>query len=256
IAALFKRRVDREDPANPVAAAAIDPNVAAMRIKSRDLIPTDRPNIHPNGPHRYRHPASHGRPDDDGSDSPSPDAEEDSGDPRPRNKNSARDTAAKHKSTLAKDDDDSDSGFERDGEGDGKRDKPKPSNNGGKAKDTKFNKGDDKRPQDKGGKNSQKKKTHTGLDGNEVADDGAENDEESEVQKKKILVKHIQAKQRRWRTGKPKYDYKKALAGWKEVGPLYYYKGKYENSAQPLRSGSGHVALAALAAIIAYSAYI
>ncbi|KAJ2337317.1 hypothetical protein GGI00_000318 [Coemansia sp. RSA 2681] len=229
-AALHKRRLEREDPANPVAAAATDPNMAAMKIKSRDLIPTDRPDIHPGGPYRHRHPAD------------------------------------KRKHSPSKDDD-TDNGAEKDDEDDdGKRDKPKPKSANGsssKPKDKGGNKDGDRRSGDaKGDKNSKeanKKKTHTGLDGKEVSDDNDndEDSEESEKRRKQTLVKHIQAKRRLWRTGKPNYDYKKAMAAWKEVGPLYYYRGKYENAAaQTSRGAAASVAFSALISAAVYAAWI
>ncbi|KAJ2417440.1 hypothetical protein GGI10_000172 [Coemansia sp. RSA 2530] len=263
--ALHKRRLEREDPANPVAAAATDPNVAAMKIKSRDLIPTDRPDIHPGGSYPHRHPAGHAHADDDVDDSPGGDADDSGhggGDTKSGSKDGKGATADKRKHSPAKDDDDADGHIEDDEDGDGKHDKPKP-----KSKSTSTSskpkggsKEGDKRPKnDKNSKGAQKKKTHTGLDGNEAADDNDndEDSEESEVLRKKMLVKHIQAKRRLWRSGKPKYDYKKAMAGWKEVGPLYYYKGKYENTATTHSRGTAaSVVLPMLVSVMVYSAWI
>ncbi|KAJ2817597.1 hypothetical protein GGI24_005354, partial [Coemansia furcata] len=229
---LHKRRLEREDPANPVAAAATDPNVAAMKIRSRDLIPTDRPD----GPYRHLHPAGHAHHDSDADDSPDSDPDDSNhggGGTKASNRRGGR-GEDKRKHSPANDDDDESNDDESN---DGKRDKPKQKSAGGSNKPKNGGKDGDRRPKDakndKNSKNSSKKKTHTGLDGNEVADDNDndEDSEESEILRKKMLVKHIQAKRRLWRSGKPKYDYKKAMAGWKEVGPLYYYKGKYANAA-------------------------
>ncbi|KAJ2864266.1 hypothetical protein GGH94_003044 [Coemansia aciculifera] len=256
---LRKRRLEREDPANPVAAAATDPNVAAMKIRSRDLIPTDRPD-----PYRHRHPAGHAHQEDDADDSPGGDP--DGGDTKPSNRRGGKGATDKRKHSPAKDDDDADNRVEDDDEGnDGKRDKPKPKPASGssKPKDKSGNKDGDRRSKDakndKNSKDSKKKKTHTGLDGNEVSDDNDndEDSEESEILKKKMLVKHIQAKRRLWRTGQPKYDYKKAMAGWKEVGPLYYYRGKYANAAATTPHDSAvSVALPILVSVMAYAAWI
>ncbi|KAJ2584769.1 hypothetical protein GGH95_000089 [Coemansia sp. RSA 1836] len=268
-AALHKRRLEREDPANPVAAAATDPNIAAMKIKSRDLIPTDRPDIHPGGPYRHRHPAGHAHQDDDADDSPGGDPDDGNRggrDTKSGNRRGVREATDKRKHSPSKDDD-TDNGAEKDDEDDdGKRDKSKPkSANGGssKPKDKGGNKDGDRRSGDaKGDKNSKeanKKKTHTGLDGKEVSDDNDndEDSEESEKRRKQTLVKHIQAKRRLWRTGKPNYDYKKAMAAWKEVGPLYYYRGKYENAAaQTSRGAAASVAFSALVSAAVYAAWI
>ncbi|KAJ2032337.1 hypothetical protein IW146_003392 [Coemansia sp. RSA 922] len=255
--ALHRRRLEREDPANPVAAAATDPNVAAMKIRSRDLIPTDRPD-----PYRHRHPAGHAHPDDDDD---SPGGDSDGGDPKSGNRRGGKGAADKRKHSPTKDDDDADNRVEDDDEGnDGKHgNKPKPAGGGSKPKDKSGGKDGDKRPKDakndKKEKDAKKKKTHTGLDGNEVADDNDndEDSEESEILKKKMLVKHIQAKRRLWRTGQPKYDYKKAMAGWKEVGPLYYYRGKYANTAATTPRGTAaSIALPILVSAMVYAAWI
>ncbi|KAJ1934079.1 hypothetical protein FBU59_005816, partial [Linderina macrospora] len=47
------------------------------------------------------------------------------------------------------------------------------------------------------------------------------------------------AKKKNWRTGKPMYDYQKALEGWKSAGPMYYYRGKYLNAAPMIRIAAG-----------------
>ncbi|KAJ2844751.1 hypothetical protein IWW36_005060 [Coemansia brasiliensis] len=199
---LLKRKQDKEDPANPVAAAATDPNEAAMKIKSRDLVPTDRPGVRPEI-HHHRH-SDDSKEDEEARDNVEPDnsenmEHEDSGtehrSSRPTHKPSAKSKDAKDDSKSAK-----------------------------KAKTS------DKAKSEKGSKSKDSKKTHTGLDGKEVDDENALEDMEM-ARKKKIQVQHVQAKRRKWRTGRPKYDYKQAIAGWKEVGPMYYYKGKYENNA-------------------------
>ncbi|KAJ2480935.1 hypothetical protein IWW56_002102 [Coemansia sp. RSA 2131] len=236
--ALFKRKQEKEDPANPVAAAATDPNEAAMKIKSRDLIPTDRPGVRP-AIHQHQHPHHF---DED-------DADSDDTDAKPSSTPSKRKPATKNKSNDRdkdeedEDDDDSDSGKS------GKQ-QPKKGNGAGKPK-PKGDKDEDKKGKKdvKGKKDAKGKKdknTHTGLDGNEVDDEDA--DDAEAARKKKVHVQHVKAQRRKWRTGKPKYDYKQALAGWKEVGPLYYYKGKYENAAVSVRASYGLVA-AAVAAI-------
>ncbi|KAJ2747672.1 hypothetical protein GGI20_000321 [Coemansia sp. BCRC 34301] len=267
-AALYKRRLEREDPANPVAAAATDPNMAAMKIKSRDFIPTDRPNAHPGGPYRHLHPAGHVHPDD-GEEEDADNGNRGGGGDRPNNRQGRRGAADKRKHSPLKDDDDTDNGADKDDNDDDdddvKRDKPRPklANGSSKSKDKSGNKDGDRRSRDakndKGSKDAKKKKTHTGLDGKEVSDDNDsdEDGEESEKRRKQTLVKHIQAKRRLWRTGKPKYDYKKAMAAWKEVGPLYYYRGKYENAAgQTSRRATASVAMCALVSAAVYMAWI
>ncbi|KAJ2763763.1 hypothetical protein IWQ56_004734 [Coemansia nantahalensis] len=185
--------VQREDPAHPVAAAATDPNEAAMRIKPQDLLPSDRPALHPDS-HRAQRPSR----DEDG--------------------------------------DDYDSGSRR-------------------SRGTSGDTGKDQRPQAKDNrglaKSGKDKKTHTGIDGKEVDDDNSDGDgnDMDAARKKAQQVKHIQARQRTWRTGKPTYNYTQALDGWKEVGPMYYYKGKYANAA------AQRVSLALPAAAVA-AAYV
>ncbi|KAJ1732397.1 hypothetical protein LPJ61_002067 [Coemansia biformis] len=186
---------EREDPAHPVAAAATDPNEAAMRIKPQDLVPTDRPGAHPD----YHHPRRPSR-DSDGDD-------DDGGSSRLGPGTKGSNSSSKQR---AKD-------SERGG-GNGKDQQPKGKDGKGPSKDSKG--------PSKGGKD---KKTHTGLDGNEVDDE--DSDDMDAARKKSQQVKHVQARQRKWRTGKPKYNYAQAIEGWKEVGPMYYYKGKYANTA-------------------------
>ncbi|KAJ2713816.1 hypothetical protein H4R19_002064 [Coemansia spiralis] len=202
---------EREDPAHPVAAAATDPNEAAMRIKPQDLLPTDRPALHP----AIHHAQRPGR-DTDGDD-------DDGRRPRGTSSNSS-----------------------------GNRQKPKDGERSG---------GKDQRPTAKDGrsltkdakgqaKDGKDKKTHTGLDGKEVSDDDGDDvdsDNMDAAHKKALQIKHIQARQRKWRTGKPAYNYNQAIEGWKEVGPMYYYKGKYENAA-------AHRAPGALPAVVAVAA--
>ncbi|KAJ2455697.1 hypothetical protein EV183_000544 [Coemansia sp. RSA 2336] len=214
---LLMRKQDKEDPANPVAAAATDPNEAAMKIKSRDLVPTDRPGARPEI-HHHRHSDEFKDEEHHSVDSEEAedehDAEHDTEHQSPRSAHKAsksKDTKEDAKSKDAKED--------------------------AKSKNSKSDKGKDKN-KDKG--KSKNAKTHTGLDGKEVDD---EDSEEMEARRKKIQVQHVQAKRRKWRTGKPKYDYKQAIAGWKEVGPMYYYRGKYENDASRLSSSILAIAL-------------
>ncbi|KAJ1895173.1 hypothetical protein LPJ66_004749 [Kickxella alabastrina] len=230
---LQRRKLDPEDPANPV--AATDPNEAAMKIRSRDLINTDRPNMRPDlHPHHQR-----GKPRRD-------DDEPGDNDSKSNAKQAAKKTPVNKKAAAKDEDDDDDVG-----DSDSKT-KPKPKSiqkDKDSDKDNNDEKDGGKKARGKGdsGKDSKNnKKTHTGIDGNEVED---EDSEESEERKKKNRVNHIKAKQRTWRTGKPDYNYKKALDGWKDVGPQYYYKGKYENSAQSARL-AGTVSGAALVPII------
>ncbi|KAJ1795518.1 hypothetical protein LPJ59_004296 [Coemansia sp. RSA 2399] len=267
---IYKRK-NREDPANPVAAAATDPNEAAIMIKSRDLIPTDRPNFHPDV-HRHRH----GDQDDDDSSGGNDDDDSHSG----HKKGSAGKSKAKGSSSKAGRNDENDDDNNDDGDGDGDDDSD---SHAQKGKNGKKDKGDkdskakgkgkdkDKGDKDKAGskqkskgkgdddkKNKKKKNTHTGLDGNEVDNDDDEDGQGKDPKHKKVKVKHVEAKQRHWRTGKPNYNYKKSLAGWKEVGPLYYFKGKYENAASSTIASHGarHVLLpAALAMGFAFAPF-
>ncbi|KAJ1743925.1 hypothetical protein LPJ79_000410 [Coemansia sp. RSA 1821] len=210
---LLKRKQEKEDPANPVAAAATDPNEAAMKIKSRDLVPTDRPGVRPEI-HHHRHTDESKDEEHHNADSEEPEDEHDSDEHR---------SSPPHKASKSKDTKE-----------DTKPKKPKSNDkNNNKDKDKDKDKGKEK------GK-SKNSKTHTGLDGKEVDD---EDSDEMEARRKKIQVQHIQAKRRKWRTGRPKYDYKQAIAGWKEVGPMYYYKGKYENDASRLSSSVLAIAL-------------
>ncbi|KAJ1722302.1 hypothetical protein LPJ53_003252 [Coemansia erecta] len=246
---LYKRKHNAEDPANPVAAAATDPNEAAMKIKSRDLINTDRQDFHPDPhPHRHHGQAHHDSNDDDDTDNIRDQDDDDEGEAKPANKKgSSKKKAAKDSDSDDGAKDDSD---DLDSKSKNKKSKTKQkSSKDGEKKDAKGK--DDKKTKGKGDKKG--KKTHTGLDGKEVDD---EDEEGEEVHKKKVHLKHVKAKQRRWRTGKPKYNYKKALDGWKEVGPLYYYKGKYENGASSTRhsfaTAAGVAALIAAAAGVSY----
>ncbi|KAJ1846443.1 hypothetical protein LPJ73_004533, partial [Coemansia sp. RSA 2703] len=237
---LYKRKHDAEDPANPVAAAATDPNEAAMKIKSRDLINTDRQDFHPDPhPHRHHGQAHRDSNEDDDNDNNRDQDDEDSGEEKPANKKGS----SKKKGAKDSDSDDSE---DADSKSKNKKAKPKEKSSKDSEKKDAKGKGDKKSK----GKNDKKgKKTHTGLDGKEVDD---EDEEGEEVHKKKVHLKHVKAKQRRWRTGKPKYNYKKALDGWKEVGPLYYYKGKYENGASLThRSAATAAGVAALIAAVA-----
>ncbi|KAJ2830174.1 hypothetical protein IWW50_000438 [Coemansia erecta] len=233
---MLARKQDKEDPANPVAAAATDPNEAAMKIKSRDLVPTNRPGARPEI-HHHGH-ASHDDSDDIDDSGDSDDT--DDADAKPSSKSKRKPES----SSKDKDQDD-------------ERKSTKPSKSG-KPGDTasKSDKGKDKKdkkdPKDKKGKKS--KDTHTGLDGKEVNDEDAEDaegDAAEMARKKKVQVQHVQAKRRKWRTGKVKYDYKQALAGWKEVGPMYYYKGKYENAATSVYAAQGFVAIALAGILLA-----
>ncbi|KAJ1645462.1 hypothetical protein J3B02_002685 [Coemansia erecta] len=247
--ALHKRKLDAEDPANPVAAAATDPNEAAMKIKSRDLINTDRQDFRPD-PHPHRH---HGQARQDSEDDDNKEPEEESdGD----SKKSGKKGAGKKKADK---DDDSDENAKEDSDDSDAKQKPKgksATKQKSSSKDSGKKSGSGKGKNNKGSssKDSKKgKKTHTGLDGKEVDD---EDEEDGEMRKKKIHVKHVKAKQRRWRTGKPKYNYKQALNGWKEVGPLYYYKGKYENSAISGGLTTTNVLGSALAAMLSATAML
>ncbi|KAJ2524171.1 hypothetical protein GGI11_001010 [Coemansia sp. RSA 2049] len=238
---VYKRKT-REDPANPVAAAAMDPNEAAIKIKQKDLIPADRPNLH-SEIHAHRHDDRHG----DRDDADQTDRADDDDGHSEHKKDSAAKAKAKGSSKAGHndgddDDNEKDKGRDKDGEeeerhkeGDDSESHPqKNKDSKGKSKDKdkslskQKSKGKSEDNDKKKGKN--KKNTHTGLDGSEISD---EDEDGGDPKHKKFKVKHVQAKQRRWRTGKPKYNYKKSLAGWKEVGPLYYYKGKYENAAPP-----------------------
>ncbi|KAJ1838189.1 hypothetical protein LPJ57_011205, partial [Coemansia sp. RSA 486] len=100
-AMLFKRKQDAEDPANPVAAAATDPNEAAMKIKSRDLINTDRQDFRPD-PHPHHH---HGqaRHDSDDDNNNNEESEEDSGED---SKKAAKKGSAKKKADKEEEDSD------------------------------------------------------------------------------------------------------------------------------------------------------
>lgn len=215
-----------EDPANPVAAAATDPNEAAMNIKSRDLLPSNRADIHPH----HRDPSSSGgrRHEED-------DDDDDSGGKPPSNGNRKGGSGngnlqQKHGSkNHGNDSENDDGGDDGDRSSKGKSGKSAPKDKNKKSSSSSQSK-------------SKNKTTHTGIDGKEVADD----DEDSDASKKKVKVKHVESKKHRWRTGKPKYDYKKALAGWKEVGPMYYYKGKYANDATAAAT-SAHILLVSIA---------
>ncbi|KAJ1808999.1 hypothetical protein LPJ56_006035, partial [Coemansia sp. RSA 2599] len=245
------RKLDAEDPANPVAAAATDPNEAAMKIKSRDLINADRQDFRPD-PHPHRHHTQARQDSDDDDSEGSEGKEEGEADSKKSGKKS---TSVKKKNNSdegsdenpKEDSGDSDAKQKTKGKAAAKQ-KSGTKDSGKKGDGDKKAKGkSDKGPSSKDKKD---KKTHTGLDGKEVDDEDEEN---GEVRKKKVQVKHVKAKQRRWRTGKPKYNYKQALEGWKEVGPLYYYKGKYENSALSGRLTAANV-LVGSALVVAASA--
>ncbi|KAJ2550878.1 hypothetical protein EV175_003903 [Coemansia sp. RSA 1933] len=246
---VYKRKA-REDPANPVAAAATDPNEAAIMIKSRDLVPTDRPNFHSEVHHH-----KHGDQDDADSSGGGNDDDDDDSGRSERKKSSTGKSKAKGSSKAdhsddsdddsnSNDDDDSSSHSQKSkdikdskdkGKGKGKgndKDKDKDKDKG-KDKDKSGSKQKSKGKGDDDKKGKKNKNTHTGLDGNEVDNEDDEDGQGGDPNHKKVKVKHVEAKQRHWRTGKPNYNYKKALAGWKEVGPLYYFKGKYENAAPP-----------------------
>ncbi|KAI9506064.1 hypothetical protein BX070DRAFT_219272, partial [Coemansia spiralis] len=197
---MYKRKM-KEDPENPVAAAATDPNEAALNIKSRDLIPTNRPGM-PSEIHHHRHGDSTERDDEDDKDESPKHAKDDDNSHSEHKKSSGNKSKA-----SAKDGDDDDD-----------------DNAKAKAKDD-----DDSESHGQKNKDGKSKTKNKGLDGSEV--DNEDGEDENGSAHKKVKVKHVKAKQRRWRTGQPKYNYKQALAGWKEVGPLYYYKGKYENAA-------------------------
>ncbi|KAJ2084243.1 hypothetical protein H4R24_000185 [Coemansia sp. RSA 988] len=236
--ALFKRKMDKVDPANPVAAAATDPNEAAMKIKSRDLIPTDRPGIRPDL-HRHRH-SSHDDDDDDD--------DNDGNDADSKGNGRAKSSGGrKSKDDEKSDEDDS-------GDTDSKSSKKSKGGSKDKAKDDKNQKANDKdksKDKDKDSISSKNdKKTHTGLDGKEV-----DNEKSEAIRKNNMRVKHVKARQSKWRTGKPKYNYRQALAGWKEVGPMYYYRGKYENSATPLHCTVPVIMTTFLSAVCAILAF-
>ncbi|KAJ1835330.1 hypothetical protein LPJ63_001218 [Coemansia sp. RSA 2711] len=240
---MFKQK---EDPANPVAAAATDPNEAAMKIKSRDLVPTDRPGARPEIHHRHR--PTHGSDDDDDdnddNDDGNDDGDSDESEAKPSPK-SSKSKAAKNRGSDDKDGDDDDAKSKQPTKK-GKSDKSKgDKSKNDKESDKKKDKGKDSKDS-KDSKAKKGKKTHTGLDGKEVDDEDA--DDAEAARKKKVQVKHVQAMQRKWRSGRPKYNYRQALAGWKEVGPMYYYTGKYENSA--VAHGSSALAILAAAAML------
>ncbi|KAI8324182.1 hypothetical protein GQ54DRAFT_79058 [Martensiomyces pterosporus] len=238
-----KRRLVAEDPANPVAAAATDPNEAAMKIKSRDLIPTDRPE----SPfHRHRH----GRQDDgaqeDGSEAGNGERS------APKRSSGGGDGSSAKRKTVAKDEDTNEGSDDSRSMDTKSKPKPKPSSKGTKGSGD-GEKDSAKKPKgNPDAKDRNNKKTHTGLDGNEVDDQ----DDDSEDMKKKIQVEHVKAMKRRWRTGTPKYDYQKALDGWKKVGPMYYYKGKYANAATSVLASQGIGVIATAIAVPAMSAVV
>ncbi|KAJ1663680.1 hypothetical protein EV178_004799 [Coemansia sp. RSA 1646] len=251
---MYKRK-NREDPANPVAAAATDPNEAAIMIKSRDLVPTDRPNFHPDV-HHHRHG------DQDDADSPDDNDDEDSHSEHKKGKSKSKNSSKADRNDENDADSNDDDSGERHKDGDdsephGRKSKSsKDSKAKGKGKDKDKDKAGSKqktkgRGDDGDKKKKKKKNTHTGLDGNEVDDEDDESSQGGDLKHKKVKVKHVEAKQRHWRTGKPNYNYKKSLAGWKEVGPLYYYKGKYENAASPAIASNGawHVLVPAVLAM-------
>ncbi|KAJ2501468.1 hypothetical protein GGH96_001887 [Coemansia sp. RSA 1972] len=242
---LFKRKQEKEDPANPVAAAATDPNEAAMKIKSRDLIPTDRPGARP-AIHQHQHPH---HADEDDADSDDTDAKLSStpSKRKPATKNKSNDRDKEEEDEEADDDSDSVKGKQQQPKKGNSAGKPKPKSDKGDKDEDKKGKKDVKGKKDAKGKKD--KNTHTGLDGNEVDDEEA--DDAEAARKKKVQVQHVKAQRRKWRTGKPKYNYNQALAGWKEVGPLYYYKGKYENAAVSVRASYGPVAVAIAAVALA-----
>ncbi|KAJ1957904.1 hypothetical protein GGI12_004888 [Dipsacomyces acuminosporus] len=218
-----KRKLDPEDPANPVAAAATDPNEAAIKIKSRDLVPTDRPQATFHG-HLHRH-------DEDMQDDGAEQASDDSDAKKPSSKDSTSKTKdSKPKDKENKDKESKDKDKDKDKDRSSNSDSSKDGDLKG-SKDSSNSKGDKKA-----------KKIHTGLDGNEVADE----DEDGNMTKKKVQVEHVKATKSHWHTERPTYNYEKALEGWKKAGPLYYYKGKYANSASLLAPQS----LGAIAAVV------
>ncbi|PIA16539.1 hypothetical protein COEREDRAFT_86931 [Coemansia reversa NRRL 1564] len=259
---MFQRKVDKIDPANPVAAAATDPNEAAMRIKSRDLVPTDRPGIRPDL-HRHRH-SGNGRDDDDDDDADADNNGEDETDSkanaRSKNSGSRKSKDENSDSDDSDDKEDSDSKSSKKHKG-GADDKTKSKKNQNENEKNNKDKTKDKNKDKDNGKNTDKdskssksgKKAHIGLDGKKVDDEDSEKSEA--IRKNNLRVQHVKARQRKWRTGKPKYNYRQALAGWKEVGPMYYYKGKYANSANALHSIAPFIMAAVLSASSAFLAF-
>ncbi|KAJ2610198.1 hypothetical protein H4S08_003724 [Coemansia sp. RSA 1365] len=240
---MFQRKVDKIDPANPVAAAATDPNEAAMKIKSRDLVPTDRPGIRPDL-HHHRH-SDHDR-DDDDADNNGEDETDSKANSRSKNSGNRKSKEDEDSESDDSDDSDSKSSKKLKGDGDGKTKGKKDQNESEKNNKSK-NKDNDKNTKDsKSSKNG--KKAHIGLDGKKVDDEDSEKSEA--IRKNNLRVNHVKARQRKWRTGKPKYNYRQALEGWKEVGPMYYYKGKYENSANSLHNIAPVIMAAILCAFL------